>query len=204
MNTMIENKVSTLRQLFEFKHDRRAAFIKADLQPYDHSLLLLAIALLSIGLVVVTSASMPVADRLFGNPFHFAIRHGIYVLLAMFTALIVMQIPMRWWRKTNVWLLLLAVILLITVLILGRSVNGSTRWLVVGPITIQAAEPAKLFFFCYLSGYLVRRYEEVTDNIKGFIKPLVVFFAFALFCPLYTSDAADDPLSVYLGSHGSI
>ncbi|WP_293759479.1 cell division protein FtsW [uncultured Paraglaciecola sp.] len=180
MNTMIENKVSTLKQLFESKHDGTSAFIKADLQPYDHSLLLLAIALLSIGLVVVTSASMPVADRLFGNPFHFAIRHGIYVLLAMFTALIVMQIPMRWWRKTNVWLLLLAVILLITVLILGRSVNGSTRWLVVGPITIQAAEPAKLFFFCYLAGYLVRRYEEVTDNIKGFIKPLVVFFALAL------------------------
>ncbi len=82
MNTMIENKVSTLRQLFESKHDRRSAFIKADLQPYDHSLLLLGIALLSIGLVVVASASMPVADRLFGNPFYFAIRHGIYVLLA--------------------------------------------------------------------------------------------------------------------------
>ena len=180
MNTIIENNVSTLRQLFVSKHDETSESIKADVQPYDHSLLLLAIALLSIGLVIVTSASMPVADRLFGNPFHFAIRHGIYVLLAMLTALIVMQIPMRWWRKSNVWLLLLAVVLLITVLVLGRSVNGSTRWLVVGPITIQAAEPAKLFFFCYLAGYLVRRYEEVTDNIKGFIKPLAVFFVLAL------------------------
>ena len=180
MSALIENKVSTLRQLFVSKHDNTSAPIKADIQPYDHSLVLLAIALLSIGLVVVTSASMPVADRLFGNPFHFAIRHGIYVVLAMFTALIVMQIPMRWWRKSNVWLLLLAVVLLISVLVLGRSVNGSTRWLVVGPITIQAAEPAKLFFFCYLAGYLVRRYEEVTDNIKGFIKPLLVFFALAL------------------------
>ena len=180
MSALIENKVSTLRQLFVSKHDNTSAPIKADIQPYDHSLVLLAIALLSIGLVVVTSASMPVADRLFGNPFHFVIRHGIYVVLAMFTALIVMQIPMRWWRKNNVWLLLLAVVLLSSVLVLGRSVNGSTRWLVVGPITIQAAEPAKLFFFCYLAGYLVRRYEEVTDNIKGFIKPLVVFFVLAL------------------------
>ncbi len=106
MSALIENKVSTLRQLFVSKHDNTSAPIKADIQPYDHSLVLLAIALLSIGLVVVTSASMPVADRLFGNPFHFAIRHGIYVVLAMFTALIVMQIPMRWWRKSNVWLLL--------------------------------------------------------------------------------------------------
>ena len=45
---------------------------------------------------------------------------------------------------------------------------------------LQAAEPAKLFFFCYLAGYLVRRYEQVTENLKGFIKPLIVFFALAM------------------------
>ena len=180
MNPMIENKVSTLRQLFVSRHDKTSPPVKADIQPYDHTLILLAIALLSIGLIVVTSASMPVAERLFDNPFHFAIRHGIYIMLAIFAAMTVMQIPMRWWRMSHVWLLLLAIVLLIAVLAVGRSVNGSSRWLVIGPITIQAAEPAKLFFFCYLSGYLVRRYEEVTDHIKGFIKPLVVFFALAL------------------------
>ena len=167
MSSITENKVSSLRQLFMSKHDKTQEPIKADIQPYDHWLILLAIALLSIGLVVVTSASMPVAERLHGNPFHFAIRHGIYIVLAMITAMIVMQIPMRWWRMSNVWLLLLAVFLLVAVLVIGRTVNGSTRWLVVGPITIQAAEPAKLFFFCYLAGYLVRRHEEVTENIKG-------------------------------------
>lgn len=180
MSVLDENKISSLKQLFMSRHDKPQEPAKANLRPYDQSLILLAIALLSIGLVVVTSASMPVADRLSGNPFHFAIRHGIYIVLASIAALIVMQIPMRWWRMSNVWLLLLAVVLLIAVLLIGRSVNGSTRWLVVGPITIQAAEPAKLFFFCYLAGYLVRRYEEVTENIKGFFKPLVVFFALAL------------------------
>lgn len=180
MSTITENKVSSLRQIFMTKHDETQIPIKTEIQPYDHLLILLAFALLSIGLVVVTSASMPVADRLFGNPFHFAIRHAIYVVLAMLSAMIVMQIPMRWWRMSNVWLLLLSVLLLLAVLAIGRSVNGSTRWLVVGPITIQAAEPAKLFLFCYLSGYLVRRHEEVTENIKGFIKPLVVIFALAL------------------------
>lgn len=180
MSVNAENKSNSLRQLFMSRHDNSETATKANLKPYDQSLLLLAVALLSIGWVVVTSASMPIADRLFGNPFHFAIRHGIYIMLALIGALIVMQIPMRWWRMSNVWLLLLAVVLLVAVLLIGRSVNGSTRWLVVGPITIQAAEPAKLFFFCYLAGYLVRRYEEVTENLKGFIKPLVVFFALAL------------------------
>ena len=61
------------------------------------------------------------------------------------------------------------------VLLIGRTVNGSQRWIVLGPITVQAAEPAKLFFFCYLAAYLVRRREEVMENYKGFLKPLLVF-----------------------------
>jgi len=182
--SFLSTQSESLKNMFIQRHDKnpakKPAVAAADLRrPYDATLILLSLALLFIGLVIVTSASMPVADRLFNNPFHFAIRHGIYIVLALITAMVVMQIPMRWWRMTNVWLLLLAIVLLIAVLIIGRSVNGSTRWLVLGPITIQAAEPAKLFFFCYLAGYLVRRYEEVTENIRGFIKPLIVFFALA-------------------------
>lgn len=165
-----------LRDIFAQRHGK----VAESARPYDLGLVLIAVALLSIGLIIVTSASMPIAARLFDNPFHFAIRHGIYILLAIMTALITMQIPMQWWRVSNPWLLLLAIGMLIAVLLIGRNVNGSTRWLVVGPITVQAAEPAKLFFFCYLSGYLVRRFEEVTENLKGFIKPLVVFFVLAV------------------------
>jgi cell division protein FtsW len=177
-----QEKGQTLRAMFLHRHGQPSNIPshRQAPRPYDISLLLFSLAIMSIGLVIVTSASMPVADRLYGNPFYFAIRHGIYIALAIFAALVVMQIPMRWWRLTNVWLLLSAVALLIAVLLIGRSVNGSTRWLVLGPITVQAAEPAKLFFFCYLAGYLVRRFEEVTENIKGFIKPLIVFFILAV------------------------
>ncbi|WP_442780992.1 cell division protein FtsW [Alteromonas sp. a30] len=164
-----------LQKLFKSKHDAHSAF-----KPYDLGLILVAFTLLCIGFVMVTSASMPVAERLFNNPFHFAVRHGIYLIIAMTAACITMTIPMSWWRLSNGWLLLLAVALLFAVLLVGRTVNGSTRWLVIGPFTVQAAEPAKLFFFVYLAGYLVRRYEEVTENLKGFIKPLVVFFLLAL------------------------
>ena len=168
-------KESPLRNLFAQKHDGHVAPSAS----FDVSLILIALTLMSIGLVIVTSASMPIADRLFDNPFHFVIRHGIYLILAVIAACIVMQIPMQWWRISNPVLLLGSVVLLVLVLFVGRSVNGATRWLAVGPITIQVAELAKLFFFCYLAGYLVRRYEEVTENLKGFIKPLVVFFVLA-------------------------
>ncbi|MFT4994069.1 MAG: cell division protein FtsW [Paraglaciecola sp.] len=183
MSSTLSNIANPLVSLFSQRHDPQgpqSGVQGENLRPYDVNLILLALALLSIGLVMVASASMPVADRLTNNPFHFAVRHGIYIVLAITTALIVMQIPMQWWRVSNTWLLLLAIVLLVVVLLVGRSVNGSTRWLVLGPITVQAAEPAKLFFFCYLAGYLVRRHEEVTENLKGFIKPLVVFFVLAL------------------------
>lgn len=164
-----------LRELFSARHDHQPVA-----RPYDVGLLMVALALLTCGLIIVTSASMPAAARLFDNSFHFAIRHLIYICLALIAALVILQVPMRIWQWGNAWLLLGAVLLLISVLFIGRTVNGSTRWLVFGPITVQAAEPAKLFFFCYLAGYLVRRHEEVTENLKGFIKPLVVFFILAL------------------------
>ena len=165
-----------LKDLFAQRHDGA----KGNAYPFDVNMLLIALALLSIGLIIVTSASIPIGMKHSGNPFHFAIRHVIYIGLAITAAFIVMQIPMQWWRTSNPWLLLMAIGLLVLVLGVGRTVNGSTRWLAIGPITIQAAEPAKLFFFCYLAGYLVRRYEEVTENLKGFIKPLIVFFVLAI------------------------
>lgn len=147
---------------------------------FDRSYLVLAVAMYLIGLVMVASSSMPVAERLFNNPFHFVIRHFIYIVLSVGIAAMALQIPMSWWQKSSGNLLLVGLALLVVVLAVGRTVNGSTRWIVLGPITIQAAEPAKLFFFCYLSAYLVRRRDEVVENIKGFIKPLVVFFLLAM------------------------
>ena len=142
---------------------------------FDRSYLILALSMYMIGLVMVASSSMPVAERLFANPFHFVVRHMVYICLSLGVAGIALQIPMSRWHQYSGNLLLLGIVLLVVVLLIGRNVNGSTRWIVVGPITIQAAEPAKLFFFCYLSAYLVRRREEVMENIKGFAKPLFVF-----------------------------
>ncbi len=176
-NVQGNNKLSAL---FAARHEGVTGGDNFQSRPYDLVLVLIALTLFAIGFVIVTSASMPIAERLHGNPFYFAIRHAIYIGLAVIAAMIVLNLPMNFWRIANPYLLLFAIVLLIAVLIIGRTVNGSTRWIVIGPITIQAAEPAKLFFFCYLAGYLVRRYEEITENFKGFVKPLAVFFLLAL------------------------
>lgn len=142
---------------------------------FDRGYVLLALSMYMIGLIMVASSSMPIAERIFENPFHFIVRHMIYICLSLIVAAITLQIPMSRWHQYSSNLLLLGILLLVVVLLVGRNVNGSTRWIGVGPITIQAAEPAKLFFFCYLSAYLVRRRDEVMENVKGFAKPLIVF-----------------------------
>ena len=115
---------------------------------FDRSYVVLALCMYMIGLIMVASSSMPIAERLFANPFHFIIRHMIYIVLSLAVAAIALQVPMSRWHQYSGNLLLLAIVLLVVVLVIGRNVNGSTRWIAVGPITIQAAEPAKLFFFC--------------------------------------------------------
>jgi len=151
-----------------------------DNKPYDSGLIMVSFALMAIGMVMVTSASMPVAERLFDNPFHFSIRHGIYLIASLICAMIFVQVPMYVWQRFNPWLLLLAILSLVAVLAIGHTVNGAKRWIAIAGFTVQPAEGAKLFLFAYLSGYLVRRYEEVTENLKGFVKPLFVFFVLAL------------------------
>lgn len=151
-----------------------------DSAPYDKLFLALILLILSFGLVMVTSASVPVASRLFDNELHFTIRHLVYIGLGLSSALVVLNIPVQWWHNSNMLLLFFALGLLVAVLAFGRNVNGSTRWLAIGPVGLQAAEPAKLFFFVYLASYLVRRHEEVRENLKGFLKPLMMLFIFAV------------------------
>ncbi|GAA59157.1 cell division protein ftsW [Pseudoalteromonas sp. BSi20652] len=129
---------------------------------------------------MVTSASMPTAERLFNDPYHITIRHGMFLAMAFVLFWITACVPMDWWKRSNPYLLILGMVLLIAVLIIGREVNGAKRWIPIGPIGFQVAEAAKLYFFSYIAGYLVRKREEVQENIKGFAKPIAVFAVYAL------------------------
>ncbi len=146
---------------------------------YDSTLLLAASSLLIIGLVMIASASIDVADVRNGNPFHYVIRHGSFMVLGIIAGLIVYQLPSQWWQKTG-WLALSAsIIMLIAVLIIGKEVNGSTRWIGMGTLNIQPSELTKLLLISYLAGYLVRRRVEVLNSWWGFAKPMLVLIVVA-------------------------
>ncbi|WP_394202291.1 cell division protein FtsW [Shewanella waksmanii] len=149
------------------------------IQLYDRALLFAVMGLICFGFVMVMSASMPEAQSLTGNPYHFVWRHVAYLVGCVMIAAVVLRIEMERWQQFSPILLLIVGIMLVLVLLVGTSVNGSTRWLSVGPIRIQVAELAKFAFAIYMAGYLVRRHQEIRENAKGFYKPIAVFAVYA-------------------------
>jgi cell division protein FtsW len=145
-------------------------------QGWDMVLLYVTLALLGLGLVMVMSASIPIAEKQLGRPFAFFQKQGVYILMGLFSAYLVSRIPMLQWQKAGPVLLLLGFILLVAVLLpgVGKEVNGSMRWLPLGFINLQVSELVKLIVFIYLAGYLVRRGDEIRSTIRGFLKPMLV------------------------------
>ena len=145
-------------------------------QPFDGWLLTAALALILMGWVMVTSASTEVAASLTGNPWYFSQRHAIFVLIALVAAVIALRTPLAWWRANGPFLLLAGIALLFLVLLIGREVNGSRRWLSLPlmPFNLQVSEVAKLCLIVYLAGYLERFLPEVRRTWGGFLRPFVV------------------------------
>ncbi len=147
----------------------------------DFPMLAGCLALLGLGLVMITSASSEVAAVNSGNPLYHMIRHLIYVVLGLGAGAAMLLVPLSFWQRMD-WMLLLAAFgLLILVLLpgIGREVNGSMRWIGFGAFNVQPSELAKVFVVIYLAGYLVRRQEEVRESLWGFAKPFLVLLPMA-------------------------
>ena len=140
----------------------------------DPWLLCSAITLLLIGLVAISSASVGYAEATYGNMWHHTQRHLVYLCLAVMAGVVSSRIPVDFWHRTSwLWLLLVSV-LLILVLVpgVGRNVNGSQRWLVLGPLTLQPSELAKAATILYLSSYLIRQGQDLRESWQGLLRPL--------------------------------
>jgi cell division protein FtsW len=147
-----------------------------DLDDLDPVLTIVFISLLTIGIIMVASSSISVADRNFSNPFYYLERQLAFVAIGLLAALCVFNIRLVQWEKSGMSLLIFALFLLVIVLIpgIGKSVNGSTRWLPLGLINLQVSELVKLFLVIYVAGYLVRHGDAVRRSLLGFLKPMMM------------------------------
>jgi cell division protein FtsW len=145
-----------------------------DARGMDMALLLLAGLILTIGLIMVASASISLADKTTGSPFYFLTRQLIFLLMGAGCGVLMYNLPLGWWQRSGYLLLMLAFALLLMVLVpgIGRRINGSMRWVAMGSFHLQVSEVARLLIFVYLAGYIVRRGGELASGIKGFLKPM--------------------------------
>ncbi len=151
------------------------------LSELDQALIWSVLLLLSLGLVMVYSASIAIAEAKYGvdSAGHYLLRHGAYLTIGLLSGFIVFRIPMHLWQKYATHLFLLSILLLILVLIpgIGREVNGSQRWISLFVVNLQPSEFTKLFMIMYAADYVVRKTEHLNSFRKGF---LPILFALSI------------------------
>lgn len=141
---------------------------------YDHALLWVVIALLTLGVVMVYSASIAMPDSPKYAAYHsyaFLLRHVISLAVAMVVAIVTFRIPVSVWDKYAPKLFLLALAALVVVLIphIGKGVNGARRWIPLGLMNMQPSEIMKLAVTIYAANYTVRKQEYMQNFAKGFL-----------------------------------
>lgn len=146
---------------------------------YDRSLAWAALVLVSIGAVMVYSASISTAEasRFSGNnSAYFLVRHGLFIGVALAAAIGVFLVPVRLWQRGAPWLFLVGIALLVLVLIpgIGREVNGARRWIGLYFLTVQPSELMKLAVVLYAADYTVRKHAVMKNFRKGLLPILGV------------------------------
>lgn len=145
-----------------------------DKPSFDHGLFWVSMILIGIGLVMVYSSSIALAEasKKYGNfSEYFLIRQTLFICISLVAGFITFLIPIRSWQKVSPYLFLFGLFLLIIVLIpgLGHKVNGSRRWLSLIVFNLQPSEFMKLFVAMYASDYVLRKSKEIGTFLKGFL-----------------------------------
>jgi cell division protein FtsW len=162
-----------------FTSNRARPSAPAELDPL---LLWPALILLLFGLVMVYSASIATAEgsQYTGHqPTYFLVRHGIFLTIGLVLGAVAFQVPLRFWQNWAPWAFLGGVALLVIVLIphVGRTVNGAQRWIPLGLINLQPSELMKLLVTLYAADYTTRKLASMASFRHGFLPMATVILA---------------------------
>ena len=143
---------------------------------YDPGVVLSALGLACLGLVMVASSSISIADSQHLGPFYFLIRHMVFLALGIGLACVVARVELSLIEEQAFPLLLLGIFLLLLVFVpgIGMRINGARRWIHLGISGFQSVELVKVILIVYLSSYLVRHRDSVHASMLGVLKPLGV------------------------------
>jgi cell division protein FtsW len=175
--------MATIAQHHSFNHTGEVFYFG------DRALIISVCLLLAFGLVMMTSASIEIASSENGDAFYYLKKQLVFMVMGFVAASAIYMLPLKLYQEWDIFLLFSAVSLLALVLVpgVGREVNGSTRWLNLGFMTLQASEPAKLFIVIFIAAYLSKYRTFVCSSWKGFVMPLL-FVAVPIFMLLKEPD----------------
>lgn len=144
--------------------------------PQDPVLVGTSLALVGLGTIMASSASVGIADEAIGEPLYFFRQHLVALAIGCCGMLLAIKTPIEWWNRLGSFMLFGAFALLILVLVpgIGETVNGARRWLELGPIGFQPSELARLMLLIYVASYCVRQHEALSLGFGGFFKPMLL------------------------------
>lgn len=143
---------------------------------FDMLLVIALVGLACVGVVMVTSSSIAVADAQHMGAFYFLKRHLLFLTLGVVLASFAMRTELKVLEK-HAWMMFGgAVVLLVLVFVpgIGMRLNGAHRWLNFRITTFQPVEAVKLILVIYVASYLVRHRESVETSFWGLFKPIMV------------------------------
>jgi cell division protein FtsW len=155
---------------------------RVSLPEYDRTLVWLAVLLLGLGLVMVYSSSIAIAEggrNTAYQPTYYLVRHALFVMVGIIAAVAAFQVPVRLWQQAAPYLFIGGLVLLVLVLIpgIGREVNGSRRWISFSGMNLQPSELMKVFAVLYAADYTVRKAAFMHSLRRGFMPMFFVMLA---------------------------
>ncbi len=152
-----------------------------NLKAVDFWLLVCVLVLAAFGLIMVFSASYYASISENNTPFYYLIRGGMWLVIGLGAMVFGMSFDYR--QYNNGWFVLAVVLgclgALVAVLFIGSNINGATRWIAVGPVTIMPGEWAKVAIILFIAWYFGRRPNRIRSFFLGILPTIVVTGAFA-------------------------
>lgn len=152
------------------------------LRAVDRGLLMLILGLTILGLVMVATSSIALGESYTGDAQYFLKRHALNLSLAVIAALGCLVLPIRYWQRASLWLLLAGALVLVLVLVpgIGVEIKGARRWINLGLMNLQATEVARVCALVYFADYLVRRRSNLANEFRGILIPGIVLAIYGL------------------------
>ena len=141
--------------------------------PLDYTLLITILLLLSLGLIMVLSASSPTSLAESGTSYTYFIKQAIFAIAGLVAMGIISKINYRVYKSFYKFVYVLSIILLALVLVIGTSSNGAKRWIYIGGQSFQPSEFVKLFMIIFYAGLLTKDREELPKFWKGLVKHII-------------------------------